>query len=138
MDTKGMTEETAVALGGLDFLALNGPHNPNHLTYATFKTRGKKRRAKRPGRKKGPATTGRLVDLCSRTTAKHVLDFADARLEQIPRPGCNDCYGTGTVGVMHTITDGKTRKVSLACACLFKKKSEANMRFWLASNERLV
>lgn len=111
---------------------------PNPLTFALFKTRGRKIRKPRPKRPgaptKGPSAVQRLVKLCSKTTHIFVPDHENFRAGHIPRPGCNHCNGTGTAG--HLLQGAE--RVGLACACLSQKKSSRDMRFWLAHNARIA
>lgn len=54
----------------------------------------------------------------------HQLDVAGMHKVMIPQVGCKHCKETGTPGrIKH-----KDRFVDLACACLFKEKTEKDLR----------
>ena len=99
-----------------------------------------KRRVNSRGKLKGDAKMGRRVDLNHVTKVKHTGDHAgithetytegehQGEFKHYPRPGCKDCYGTGTAGWKRQVVDGKRVAIPLACACLFKKKSAVQAR----------
>ena len=92
------------------------------------------------GKVKGEASLGQMVNANHNTKHKFIQDFGDILHEKYtegehkgqyklyPRPSCKDCHGTGTAGFRRYYVDGVERAVGLACACVFKKKSEKEIR----------
>ena len=112
-----------------------------------YKLRGKRRRRPlRAGQVKVKAKVEapkhlpgiNLVHNCSITKHPHVSDFANIRHQKnddgtfklLPRPSCRSCHGTGTAGFRSVHVDGVWTPIAMACACLFKNKSPAQVRFF--------